>query len=447
MIHFATRPPPGPARPFRFPSVSRVIAHGGTVVAAHLPGHPLLTAALLLDAGAGREERGREGTATVLAKSLEEGTTNLGPVAFALALERLGAQLTTYVDGDSFRRSVTVPVELASAAMELVVDGTRRPRLAPADVARVRDDEAAAQRVDLARPGPRAEAALRAALFALGDRQHRPVQGTPGTLAALKADDVARFHATWLTRAGTLLLAGDLDRVDIDALAAITFAGTTPASTAPAEAPELNVPARREIFLLNRPGAVQSVVRLGHVAPHRAHPDHVLMSLTATVLAGPFASRLNNLVRQTRGYTYGISGNFAATRSSGRFHLGAAVATDSTAPALLDILEELRGMRQDGVTEPELIAAQQWRAGQAIVAAQTTEELTATLADMVVHGLPDDHPARMRERLLGASVAQVSSAAARHLHPEALTIVVEGRADEVMGPLARSGIGEVLRAG
>ena len=189
MTLIATRPDPGDARPYAFPQLQRVTVSGGTVIAAHLPGQLLASAMLMLDAGAARESTGREGTATVLAKSLEEGTASRDSTAYALALEGLGAELSPAVDWDSFRVGVSAPVPLLLDAVRLAAEATRTPRLDPADVARVRDDEVTALRMDWAQPGPRADFALRADLFGAGDRYGRPLHGDPASVAAVTVDD------------------------------------------------------------------------------------------------------------------------------------------------------------------------------------------------------------------------------------------------------------------
>ena len=444
MTLVAHRPASGTARPYAFPTVVRRTVGGGVVVAAHLPGQLLATASLLLDAGAAREVADREGTATILAKSLEEGTRQLDSAAFALALERLGAELSTSVDWDAFRVGVSVPAGLLTGAVELLAAAARTPKLDPADVARVRDDEVTALRMDWAQPGPRADAALRADLFGAGDRYGRPLHGDPASVAAVTADDVLAFHEAWMRRPGVLLVAGDLDRLDLDALGAAAFAGTR-GDPLPAEGPlDVTVPASRRVLLVDRPGSVQSTLRLGHRAPHRAHPDYVPMSLAATVLGGAFTSRLNHLIREVKGYTYGIRGDFAMTRRFGRFGVTAAVQTAVTAPALTDTVGEIARMRAEGVTEPELEVARSWRAGQLSVDMQTPGSIVGALATLVVHGLPDDYYATLRRQLLEATVEEVSAAAARHLHPDGMTLVVEGDAAVIREELAAADLGAVV---
>ncbi|GAB3986877.1 pitrilysin family protein [Plantactinospora veratri] len=369
-ILITERPPTGAARPYTFPTVVRRTVAGGKVVAAHLPGHHLAVAVLLLDGGAGREPLGREGLSGVLAKALEEGTTRRDSTAYALALEGLGTELTIATDWDAFQVSVQVPVDRLPAAVELLAEAVRTPRLDPADITRVRDDEVTALRMYWANPGPRADAALRADLFGADQRPGRPMDGDPDSVAAVTVDDVTAFHAAWLTRFGTLLVVGDLDRIDLDLLGTTAFAGADGA-VQPA-GPPLEVPVRdeRRIILVDRPGSVQSTLRLGHPAPHRAHPDHVPMTLAATVLGGAFTSRLNHLIREVRGYTYGIRAEFGHSRRFGRFVVSSGVQTAVTAPALVDAVGEITRTRDAGVTEPELAVARAWRAGQLSVELQ-----------------------------------------------------------------------------
>ncbi|MFY1617342.1 M16 family metallopeptidase [Micromonospora sp. WMMD736] len=443
MTLITDRPGPGAARPYRFPPVVRRAVGGGQVVAAHLPGQNLAVALLLLDAGAGRELTGKEGLGGVLAKAMEEGTAQRDATAYALAIEALGTELVTGLDWDSFQVSVQVPVDRLTAAVELLAEAVRTPRLDPADVRRVRDDEANALRMDWANPGPRADAALRADLFGADTRWGRPMYGDPDSVAALDVEDITVFHSEWFLRPGTLVVAGDLDRIDLDALAAAAFAGS---GGGPAESGgPIEVPLRadRRIILVDRPGSVQSTLRLGHPSPHRAHPDHVPMTLAGTVLGGAFTSRLNHLIREVRGYTYGIRGEFASSRRFGRFAVSSGVQTAVTTPALVEAVGEIARTQAEGVTEDELAVARSWRAGQLSVELQSPRAIASALTTLVVHDLPDDYHARLREELLNADVDQVSAAAATHLHTEALTLVVEGDAAVIREDLESANLGDL----
>jgi predicted Zn-dependent peptidase len=265
-------------------------------------------------------------------------------------------------------------------------------------------------------------------------------------VAAVTVEDVLAFHSEWLQRPGVLLVAGDLDRLDLEALGAAAFAGAS-GDPLPADGPlDVPIPAGRKVILVDRPGSVQSTLRLGHRAPHRAHPDYVTMSLAATVLGGAFTSRLNHLIREVKGYTYGIRGDFGLSRRFGRFGVSSAVQTAVTAPALVDTVGEITRTRAEGVTEDELAVARSWRAGQLSVDMQTPGSILGALITLVLHGLPDDYHVQLRQQLLDATVEDVSAAAAAHLHPEGLTMVVEGDAAVIRDELTAAGLGEIVDA-
>lgn len=446
MTLIADRPETGEPRPYRFPRVVRRTVAGGEVVAAHLPGHNLAAATLLLDAGGLREPLGREGLGGVLAKALEEGTARRDSTAYALALEGLGTELSIGSDWDAFQVGVQVPVRRLLAAVELLAEAVRTPRFDPDDITRVRDDEVTALRMYWANPGPRADAAFRADLFGADRRQGRPMDGDPESVAAIGVDDVTAFHAEWLTRPGTLLVAGDLDRLDLDALGAAAFAGAV-AAPAPVDPPiEVVVRDQRRIIVVDRPGSVQSTLRIGHPGPHRAHPDYVPMTLAGTVLGGAFTSRLNHLLREVRGYTYGIRADFGLSRRFGRFVVAGNVQTAVTAPALVDAIGEISRTQVEGVTEAELAVARSWRAGQLSVELQSPRAIVGALGTLVVYGLPDDYHATLRAQLLDSTEAEVSTAAGEHLHPDGLTLVVEGDAALIRDEIVATGLGEVVDA-
>jgi predicted Zn-dependent peptidase len=200
----------------------------------------------------------------------------------------------------------------------------------------------------------------------------------------------------------------------------------------------------RRTILVDRPGSVQSTLRIGHRAPERATPDYVPMTLAATVLGGAFTSRLNHLIREVKGYSYGIRGSYAMTRRFGRFEVAAGVQTAVTVPAIIDTLGEIARTQLDGVTEEELAVARSWRAGQLSVEMQTPGSIVNALGTLVVHGLPDDYYATLRRDYLEATVEQVSAAAGAHLHPRGLTLVVEGDAAVIRDELVAADLGELV---
>ena len=244
-----------------------------------------------------------------------------------------------------------------------------------------------------------------------------------------------------------LLVAGDLDTLDLDELGEAAFAGT--AGRAAAGRTPLGVPVRdrRRVILVDRPGSVQSTLRIGHRAPERATPDYVPMTLAATVLGGAFTSRLNHLIREVKGYTYGIRGSYAMTRRFGRFEVARRRADRG------DRAGHHRHARRDrphaagrgdrgGAGGGPLVAGRPAVGGDADAGRDRRRAEHAGRCT----ACPDDYYATLRRDYLEATVEQVSAAAAEHLHPDGLTLVVEGDAAVIRDELVAADFGELVDA-
>jgi len=440
----AARPEPAPPRPWRFPAFERREVAGGRLIVCHLPGKPLAMLVLLVDAGAVTEPTGREGVALLLARALSEGTTRRDAYDFAVAGERVGANWRADTDWDSLRCGFEVPVGQLPAAAELLAEAVREPALTDETLLRVRDERIDELRLDLSQPGPRAAAAFGTAVFAPGTRYAVRDGGEIDSVAALTPDDIRSFHSSRCAPGdATLIAVGDFDGVDVDGLARTVFGGWN-ATTAPAPTPRVETNgAGARIVLVDRPGSVQSMLYAGHDGPSRAIDDYVPMTTMALALGGMFNSRLNYRLREDKGYTYGAFGGFDCRRHGGVFLSRAAVHTEVTADALTDLLAEVRRMHDAGLQEDELDLARRYRAGIFPINFAGPGSVAAGLADLVVHGLPDDHFDRLRAKIEAVSVDEVNTAAATRLRPDEIVSVVVGDASVIGDPLRATGIGPV----
>ncbi|HVA59634.1 MAG TPA: pitrilysin family protein [Mycobacteriales bacterium] len=432
-------PTSGPARPYHFPRFERVaVAGGGTLIAAHMPGRPMATALLVVDAGAVTEPPGREGVALLTARMLAEGTTRRDAFAFAVAAERLGASWSADADYDSMRVGFDVPADELPAAVDLLGEAVREPAFGAEAYARVGAERVDELAVEWSQPGPRAGAAFAAALWAPESRYARRDGGEPQTVAAVSRSDVVDFHAARVRpERSTLVVAGDLSGLDPSALAERMFAGWTAAAPAGAVVPD-PASARdggRRVVVVDRPGSVQSMLVLGHPAPPRTTPDYVAMSTMALAFAGMFGSRINYRLREEKGYTYGMFGGFELRRHGGIFALRAAVQREVTAAALGEAIAELQRTAAGGITAAELEIARNYRVGVFPVSFAQPHAVAGALGDLVIHQLPDDYFDRVRSDVAAVGLDAVNEAAATRLLPDRLVSVVVGDADGLDGPL------------
>ncbi|UGQ10327.1 insulinase family protein [Yinghuangia sp. ASG 101] len=435
----ATRPVGTTPRPYAFPAVRRLRVAGGEIVAAHLPGRALAWAGLVLEAGALHEPAGLEGLARVTGGLLDEGTAHYTADAFALAVEGLGARWTWAHDWETQGVGVDIPVAELPRGVALLAEAVRRPAFTDDDVERFLADVAGSLKHTWAQPGTRGQEAYRRRLFGEESRYGRLLDGSPASNAAVTADDIRAFHARRMTAPGTLLVAADLDAVDLAALGEEVFAGADGPDDRAEAPPAVEDPSHVRVFVVDRPDAVQSVLRIGHTGPPRSTPDLVAIDLFTEVLGGSFTSRLNHTLREVKGYTYGAGAGFAHGRRVGTFTVASSVHTEVTADAVADALDEVRRMHESGVTDEEFTAARAHVLGSMPIRLQTPRGIGARLREAVVHGLPDDHVTREYAEIAAAEPADANRAARAHLRPDALTVVVEGDAARVVPDLEAKG--------
>jgi zinc protease len=195
---------------------------------------------------------------------------------------------------------------------------------------------------------------------------------------------------------------------------------------------------------VDRPSAVQSELRLGHVGVPRDHDDYYPLLVMNSIVAGAFTSRLNLCLREKHGFTYGVRSGFAFRRAAGPFIIQTAVASDVTARAISETLRELRGLIDDGVTDDEVRAARDYIAGTLPLSMQTTDDLAGRIAELHTFDLPSDHFDDFRARIGAVQRDDVVRVAREHLHLDRLAIVVVGSADHVRDELQALELGDIV---
>jgi zinc protease len=448
------RPDPGSPRAYDFPDFERSsLANGLEVIRAHVPGRPLLQAQLVVrgDAGGGAvsEAASLAGATVLTARAMSEGTRHRDAVALVEAAERLGASLGATAGWDSLGVQVEVPRARLAPALALLAEMALEPSFPAREVERLRDERLNDLKQTMADPRRRVERLFPSVIYADGAAYARLLGGSEGTVGALDRAALEARHAQQVRpEASTLIVCGDLDDVPVDEVVSEAFmawSGSDPAMPtppAPGSAPDVAAPGRR-VVLVDRPGAPQSEVRVGHVGvPRRIDDFHALVVMNA-LLGGLFNSRLNRLLREQRGYTYGVHADLDMRRAAGPFAVRCAVETDVTAAAIADIVAELRRIREAEVEADELGAARDYLVGVFPLRFETSAQVAGALAGLVVHGLPDDELDRYRPTVAAVSAEAVLAAARMHIDPDRASIVVVGDVSRFEPALRDAGYAEV----
>ena len=441
------RPHPGVPRPYTFPAVDRSrLDNGLSVISVDLPARPLLAGVLIALGGAGDDPETEAGATVLMARALSEGTDSYDAIELVEATERLGASLHAEAGWDALSVSVDVPGERFPAALDLVAEVMARPTFPASDVERLRDERLNDLLQARADPRRRAEEAFIETIYASSSPYRHSAAGTRETVERLGSDEARRALARRFDPAVmTLIVGGELGGLDVHALADERFGSWIADAHAGPAATVDDAPSsvERRVRVIHRPGAVQTEIRIGHPGLRRRIPDFHAVSVMSAILGGLFNSRLNRKLREEKGYTYGASAGFDMRRSAGPFAARAAVNTDVTVLAMLDMIAELEAIRTEAPTADELSAARDYLVGVFPLRFETPGAVVGALSGLVMQGLPDDELARYRGAIEAVDAEAVLTAARAHVRPDEAAVVLVGDADAFMPALEASNLGPI----
>jgi zinc protease len=435
-------PPPGEIRPFRFPPFLRHrLGNGLEIYAARLGSVPLASLELVASAGGQHEPVEKAGLATLTASLLDEGTERRNAMEIAALVERLGGYLTTGADWDVGYFATGLLSRHLQEGLELLAEVATSPTFPDYELERLRNQRLAELLRRGQDPSALADDRLTEAIYE-GSVYAHSLLGSEESVRSLRREEVVAFYRRHYAISGSALIAvGDLDPEDLIARVEAQL-GSFAGGQAP-PGPEIR-PAPLPglaIHVVDRPGAVQTELRLGHAGVSRKDPDYTPLVVMNTLLGGKFTSRINLNLRERHAFTYGASSRFVGRLGPGPFLVGAAVATESTGAAVREVLGELARIREEPVEPVELEETRNYLVGVFPYTVQTIAELAKRLESLAVYGLPDDYFERYTERLAAVTEQDVLEVSRRHLDPEHIAVVAVGPAEELEPQLA--GLGPV----
>jgi predicted Zn-dependent peptidase len=432
-----TRPPAlPPLKPLRLPAVQmQKLANGLELYVVEMHKVPVVDVALLVRAGAVRDPQDMPGLASFTSNMLDEGAGRLSALEIAEQADFLGATLVT----SSGLENATVRLHCTRArlpqALDLMADVALRPAFADSEIARQR--ELRKNSILQLRDQPTAIAPLAFNAIVYGGHPYgHPQGGNDASTAALDRDQVVRFYQTYY-RPGIakVLVVGDVTAAEARALIEERF-GAWAAGDVPAP-PTVDPPAAaaRTFYLVDKPGAPQSVIAIGHVGVPRSTPDYFALRVMNTILGGSFTSRLNQNLRETHGYTYGASSSYDMYRMAGPFRARASVQTAKTDSALIEFFKELRGIRDRLVPAAELAKAKAYIALGLPAEFETTQDAGGMFLDLIGNDLPLDTYDTFMRRIEAVTAAEVQRVAQRYIDPDHFAVVVVGDRSQIEAPI------------
>ena len=449
MVDRTRQPSLGADAPFTFPSIHKTrLANGLALWTVQHRDIPVQTMVLLVRVGSSADPAHSPGLASLTGDMLDEGAGDRGALELNEALARIGAQFDTEVGPDATFLTVSSLSRFRARAFSLLADIVTRPRFEHAEFDRVRDLRTNRLRQLVTVPSAVADRAFTTALYGAHPYGHLAI-GTIDALETVELGEVASFHRRWfLPSRAVLVVVGDSPAAEVEEAASAAFSAwhdVTSADERGAHGSVLADPAssERRLLLVDRPGAAQSELRIGHVAVSRRTPDYHALLLLNLVLGGQFVSRLNMNLREHKGYTYGARSWFEFRLGRGPFQMSASVQTDMTAEAIREALGEVTAMRGDRpVTVAELETARAALTRGYPRNFETADQVARSVAQLALYDLPDDYFVTFVPRVQALGLGAIHDAAVRHLHPDRLVTLVVGDKARVEGTLGGLALGE-----
>jgi zinc protease len=436
-IDRTTAPPPTEPRPYHFPHITRAtLPNGLRVLVAENHNAPLVAMRALVRSGADHDVVRTAGLAAITADLLDEGAGSRDAIQLAEDIGLLGGSLGTGADWDATYLSLDVLSRNTEPSLAILGDVAARATLPEDGLERVRAErlnELLQQRNE-----PAAIAGKRFSSLLYGTGAYgNSVIGNADSVARITIDDVRRFHAQhYLPNNSAVVICGDIAPDTALDLVTRNLDDWQPGPEPQRPSIALQTIDASRIYLIDRPQAVQSEIRVGHHGVPRSCEDYFPLSVMNAIFGGVFNSRINLNLRERHGYTYGARSQFAFRRQAGPFVVAAPVRNEVTRESVAEMLAELRRIRTGDVATDELDDTKNYLMGVFPATVQTADDVAGRLLDMELYGLPEDYFDHVRENIAAVSKDDVQRVAEKYLDPDRVLIVIVGNAAAIREPLA-----------
>ena len=441
-------PEVGAAAEGKLPRLQRAtLSNGLKIVVAERHDTPVIDATMLFDAGYAADQFGNPGTAALSMTLLTDGTRSRDALQLSDDLQRLGAQLQARSNLDFSTVFLSAIKPKLDASLALFADVILNPSFPAADFEREKKLLLARIEQEKAQPLPMAERVLPALLYGKGHAYGNPMtgSGTAASVGKIGRDDLIKFHATWFKpNAATLVIAGDTTLAEIQPKLEKLFDGWKAGDTPKKNLAKVGLPAKPAVYLIDRPGALQSYVIAGEPALPKNSPGEIATDVMNDMVGGTFASRLNMNLREDKHWSYGAFSLFFDAKGQQPFMALAPVQTDKTKESLFEMNKELHDFAgAKPVGDAELQAAVSNRTLSLPGSHESLRSVLSTVQEMVEFGYPDDYFDTYAAKVKALRTADIQDAAKTVLHPDNLVWIVVGDRARIEGGIRTLNIGEL----
>jgi zinc protease len=437
----------GAAPDVAFPAMQRAtLKNGLQVVLLERHSAPIVNVSLALKAGATNDVPEKAGVASLAMQMLDKGTRTRNVFQMSDALESLGASLGTGGGAELSTMQLQSTAANLAPSIALLADAALNPAF-PADQFMIEKQRRVAQLgQERANPTGLAMRIMPTILYGANHPYGKSALGTDASVAGITREDLVQWHANWFKPGNaTIIVSGDTTLAKLVPALEASFGswkgGAAPAVTIPAVAPTQG----KRVFLIDRPGAPQSIIVAGHVTEANGQPEELAIQTVMTNFGGMATSRMNRNLRLDKHWSYGTSSTINGQRGQRSFYVVAPVQTDKTGESMVEVAKEIRGLAGERpLTGEEYNSAMRYATARLPGRFSTISALDGAAISSFNLNLPDDYWAKYANGLRGLSEQQLNAAAKKFVRPDEVVWLVVGDLSKIEQKVRALNWGEVV---
>ena len=441
-----TKPPiPGKPKNIKFPTFFECkTSNGITVIVIENDKFPLVTVRFVFGAGSFENSKVDAGLSLITSELLSKGTSRMNAVEIAEEVDQLGASLSSGCDHDATFISQYSLKKFSDKLYNIATDIILDPVFKDEEIERLRTQKISSV-ISYKDDGDY----LAGRVFkenVYGKNHYAfPTEGTTQSLTNISRDSIVNFYNSYY-KPDNMIVAFVGDITIDEALKKVEdkFGSWTGNSKKSNTENNIKIKDSSKVHLVRKKGAVQSSLKIGHIAVERNTEDYFKIKVMNNILGDGFTSRINKNLREVNGYTYGANSYFDFKKLSGDFSIETEVKNAITANAVNEIIKEIKTIKEELVSEEELQNVKNYITGTFPMQLETPNAIASKVIALKLYDLPEDHFSTYISQINKVTKEDIKATAEKYLHPENLTISIGGNPDEISESMKQFGEVEVI---
>lgn len=434
-------PKPGPPKDVQFPDYfDTTLPNGINVLVIENNKIPAVSVRMVFKDAGSFHDGNKPGLASITSEMLNKGTQKRNANEIAEEIDFLGGSLNAGSDWDGSYLSLSVLKKHLDKGIELLSDVSQFPAFSDEELSRVKEQRLSSILQAKDDAGSLSDKKFTNVVF--GSFPYgAPPEGTERSLKEISSSDLKNFYNNFYSSSNLIIaFVGNITKEEALKITEEKFSNLKNTGSIPQNNFSFNgEDNRQKVYIVNKPGAVQSSLRVGHIGLARNNPDYIAVTIMNTILGGYFGSRINYILREKHGFTYGARSYFNPHLLAGDFSVDTDVRNEVTDTAVSLIIDELKKISSEEVSDKELETVKNYMTGVFPLQLETANAVATRVINLKLYDLPRDYYNSYISAINKLTKQDILNAAKKYIKPENIVIVVSGDASVLKDKMKKFG--------